>query len=438
MPRIVRWILILIPLGLIAATVAVWLGNQLRSTTEPTPDAVGIQTHSVDGITFEVEHEPQERVKLFGGSGPHEIRLLRGGDILDYSHGLLSINDIGLPDVKPGDTVRWNLSGPVQINGQSMLPHPMQARSLEAENIDAQWKPLESPYPRDTLSIAWAGTTRRLVAGHGDGAIRVWDVDKHEVVKTLIPDPPKTGGRGGYGLRIAVSPDGKQIAACNLFGEEVALWDLEAGTKTASFTEPKGEVNQVAFADDKTLLEARGEKLLMRLLSGSGITELGAVHEQSEPPFALHSTAGLVAWSDGKVLRFGPLAKATFEHSPVSAGCFAFSPDGSLLAVFDGDNRLSLLDVKTGTEVKRLRWRGRLGAADGINALAFAPDGRTLAVGSSDSIRFYDLPTGRERGGLASPWVRCLAYSADGRTLAAGLRYQPGLRLWNTADLVAK
>ena len=34
--------------------------------------------------------------------------------------------------------------------------------------------------------------------------------------------------------------------------------------------------------------------------------------------------------------------------------------------------------------------------------------------------------------------VRALAYSADGRTLAAGLRYQPGLRLWETAELVPK
>ena len=70
--------------------------------------------------------------------------------------------------------------------------------------------------------------------------------------------------------------------------------------------------------------------------------------------------------------------------------------------------------------------------------MAFEPDGKTLAVGGSDSIRFYDVPSGRERSWVASPWVRSLAYSTDGRTLTAGLRYLPGLQLWDTADLEAK
>ena len=438
MPRAVRAILILIPAGLAAAAVGMWIYNAFRAPADPPPPDAMVFTKSIGGIAIEVEYHKSDESGLFTAIGPDAFRFRRKVDILDFDGSLLTFNELGLSDLKAGDTVRWNFSGPVLRNGQPMEPHPLQPRSIQADYIDLTWDAQPSPYPRDTLSIAWAGSTRILIAAHGDGAIRLWDADKNEVLRTITPESPKTNGKGGYGLRIAVSPDGKQIAATNLFGEEVTVWDSDKGTKTATFGEPKGKVTQVAFADDKTLLEARGGKLRLRALSGTPATEVGTVHEQFDATFAIHAKAGLAAWSDGKKLHFGPIQAAVFEKDATSGGCFAFSTEGSLLAAFDGDNRLSLLDPKTGKDVRRLRWRGKLTSTDGINALAFSPDGKTLAVGGSDSIRLYDVPTGRERGGLASPWVRSLAWSADGRTLAAGLRYLPGLRLWNTTDLVAK
>jgi hypothetical protein len=440
MPRVVRLILILVPLALVAAAVGLWVRNATRTTADPPPTEVQVKTETMDGITFEVEHEMKEGVNLFTSGGPGLLRFTRLGHILDYQYGLLMINEIGLPDLKPGDTVRWNLEGPVLLNGQPVHPHELQARSIEAKSFDGDWNTQPSPYPRDTLSLAWAGASRKLLVAHGDGVIRVWDADLKIVVKSMTPEPPKTGGKGSFGLRIGVSPDGNRVVAANIYGEETTVWDLEKDEKPVSFTgDPKAKVRQVGFVSNESFLEARGNKLQLRPLNGMAATVLGTVHEQFEPSFAVHAKSGLVAWSDGNKLHFGPIASPTFEWEPVAGGaCFAFSADGSLLAAFRGDNRLSLLDPKTGKEVKRLRWRGRLGSADSIHALAFAPDGKTLAVGSSDNIRFYDVPTGRERGGLASPWVRDLAYSADGRTLAAGLHYQPGLRLWNAADLVAK
>ncbi len=440
MPGAVRAILILIPISLAVAALGVWISNTLK-TTPRTPEAeVQLETTTVDGIAFEVEFDPKNGAKLASRSSEHTADFSRSGDFLTYYYGLVTINELGLSRVKAGDTVRWNLSGPVLLNGEPMQKHALQARFIESQNIDAHWQALESPYPRDTLSIAWLGSTRLLAAAHGDGVVRIWDLDKLEVVKSMTPEPPKTGGRGGYGLRVAAAPNGKQIAIANMFDEVTTLLDVEKAEKTASFTEPKGLVSGVGYAKPDALLEARGGKLLLRPLSGSGTTTIGTVHEKSAEPFAVHSQTGLVGWNDGAKLRFGPLANpaTAFERTATANGCCTFSADGSLLAEYDGDNRLSLLDPKTGKDVMRLRWRGKLNAVESINALAFSPDGKTLAAGGADSIRFYDVQTGRERGGIASPYVRCLAYSADGRTLAAGLRYQPGLRLWKTEDLVAK
>ena len=73
-----------------------------------------------------------------------------------------------------------------------------------------------------------------------------------------------------------------------------------------------------------------------------------------------------------------------------------------------------------------------------ITAMTFAPDGKTLAVADRESLRLYDVDSGRERCWVSCGWVRSLAYSPDGKTLAAGLRYGSGVRLWKTDDLWAK
>jgi WD40 repeat protein len=58
-----------------------------------------------------------------------------------------------------------------------------------------------------------------------------------------------------------------------------------------------------------------------------------------------------------------------------------------------------------------------------VNALAWSPDGKRMAVGGSLGIHLYDAETLRETKHIdTQSWVRSLAFSPDGRTLAAGPR----------------
>jgi WD40 repeat protein len=103
----------------------------------------------------------------------------------------------------------------------------------------------------------------------------------------------------------------------------------------------------------------------------------------------------------------------------------AFSPDGKLLAG-GGERGVVLRDATTGKERSVLQ--------DGIvHALAFAPDGKTLASvgiapGGGEKVRLWDLATGRERQCFENSVAA--AFSPDGKTLAVGTT-DGVVRLWN-------
>lgn len=112
----------------------------------------------------------------------------------------------------------------------------------------------------------------------------------------------------------------------------------------------------------------------------------------------------------------------------------AFAPDGRMLAIGGSDSNVKLLDVATGQVIKSLSGNGN--AARGV---AFSPNGRTLAVSSNDSlIRLWDISSGTIAKTLKGHTGRvyCVAFSPDGNTLAsAGV---DAARLWDVAGGHAK
>ena len=109
----------------------------------------------------------------------------------------------------------------------------------------------------------------------------------------------------------------------------------------------------------------------------------------------------------------------------------AFSPDGRTLASGSTDTTIKLWEVTSGRELRTLARHSQE-----VTSVTFSPDGRTLASGSSDqTVKLWDVASGRELRALAghSQGVTSVAFSPDGRTLASGSQDET-VKLWDVAS----
>ena len=112
---------------------------------------------------------------------------------------------------------------------------------------------------------------------------------------------------------------------------------------------------------------------------------------------------------------------------PIDASCIQFSPNGESLAVGSKALNVGIYHVATG----RIAWKIAGQVDEPLRAIAYSPDGRTIALAYSFSLHLIELGSGKRRAQFeGSNELRYVAFLPDGRSLIAG-GYDTKVDVWD-------
>jgi WD40 repeat protein len=332
--------------------------------------------------------------------------------------------------------------------------------------------------PERPIALAFTPDGKTLVGSTGK-RLRFWDAASGKESH----DRP---GEFGHDPALAVSPDGRLLAASEWIHQAVSLWDLTSG-KLLRRLPVKGEgryVRDVAFsADGKTVMACQGYGTMIQYWEAhSGKeTRIVRLHDPARPgdgqpyyyqvhplPDGKHictlerlfvdreatrlalwdaTTATIIrqhvlpagvrqgVWSaDGETVILW--LKEGLTVMDVRSGAVRFrvagaqngaplggSPDGRLLAARKNDTTLGVWEAVTGKEITSV-------TAGRANHFALVPDNRSLVTSDEALLRVWDLATGKERHRWSLPEV---VSDSWGQTFVTALTLTPDGRRAITA-----
>ena len=296
------------------------------------------------------------------------------------------------------------------------------------------------------FAVCFSPDGRTLAIARGDsdpvqrfGRIELWDADTLELRRIIK-------GFDGPVRSISFSPDGHTLIssstefrspklrqeALSRDGSsvgELKWWDTQTGElkqKLVMSREPGQSIRATQSPDGKQLAIAetvwQPTRILMYPTFGRPDLNLLTRRLSYFPDSSFKVNMKLVDAQTGEL---------RFKLGTHNSGPMSFSPDGSLLAAANG-KEVKLWNSETGKEVRKLK--GLRGAA---NALAFSPDGRSLAVASTryehesagnvikvigfSEVKLFEVSSGQVTLTIKDVGaVNTIAFSQNGRILIVG------------------
>ncbi len=328
------------------------------------------------------------------------------------------------------------------------------------------------PHGDTVYQAVYSADGAKLVTTGSDGAVRIWDAARGALVREL-----RRGSAKPRYYAVAMSSDGKFVAAIDTKGDLADVWDAATGAPIAEIRNDASEFPVLAFSADGRWLATTGGNNV-RVFDVRTRTHATTIHgprihslafDPTGPRLLTGATTGDVAiWTFPSGARIHHLRKIG-----ASVDAVAFSPDGQLVVAASRDGAEQVWHTESGLlqndfNPRRSKilavefdWTSKLvlaAGADGTVVVADAAHGMPITVleGPHNVVRVAHFDStsrrvvGASRDGTARVWDATSPYlrwssplisddcgvgttaEPDGRFIAIGCR-DYATHVWDTS-----
>ena len=258
------------------------------------------------------------------------------------------------------------------------------------------------------------GPTGKMLAATGRGrAIELYDARTGKRRSLLEAGPARLNAA-------AYASTGRHFATAG--DDHVArLFDGASGKLLHALSGHRGSVTAVAFDEggDRIVTGAHDGTARVWSVEGQLLARLESDGQAGVSAVAVLGSSRLVAGDERGAFYSWDLAtgRRLSKRGAHKAAVSAITPshDHALIATGGLDRRVYLWDRESGRRVRRLNVGGE------VYSIAWAPDDRTLAIGSSEAVHVFRTDSGQPSRVHRSPSrVLALAFSPDGQRIVAG------------------